>query len=40
MRATLFDSPKKLLATGLAFEAEDDDFFAIDVPPAVNQQDV
>lgn len=27
-----------LLTKGLAFEAEDDDFFAIDVPPTVNQK--
>jgi Domain of unknown function (DUF4265) len=31
---------KELLSKGLAFEAEDDDFFAIDVPPTVNQKDI
>lgn len=31
---------KELLAKGLAFEVEDDDFFAIDVPPTVNQKDI
>jgi len=31
---------KELLAKGLAFETEDDDFFAIDVPPTVNQKDI
>lgn len=31
---------KELLAKGLAVEIEDDDFFAVDVPPTVNQKEV
>ena len=31
---------EELLAKGLAVEVEDDDFFAIDVPPSVNQKEI
>jgi hypothetical protein len=30
----------ELLAKGIAFEAEDNEFFAIDVPPTVNQKEI
>jgi hypothetical protein len=31
---------KELLAKELALEVEDDDFFAVDVPPSVNQREI
>ncbi len=31
---------RELLAKGLALEIEDDDFFAVDVPPGVNQKEI
>ena len=31
---------EELLGKGLAFEIEDNDFFAVDVPPSVNQKEI